>query len=271
MTFPLVKARRLAVAASSSYLPPSQQEQMAAVLPFKAEFFEAGSDRAVLYQYHGRAVLVGVGSNDWRDWISNFQQGPVDLWIAGRMVDMHRGFSDPYLALEKDLIRAVGAQLDAGKKVYMACHSRGAWIAPLALRFPEVELWQYQVPRFGSAKMAQAFEDVRTKAATRRLVLVDNGVQDLVSRVPLSVRGWQHVGEPTLVVRDRAGVRLEHGAQHWEALRARRPVRAWETLMVLARLGAGARAHSHRRMVEALAELEKQNEREHAAYGRELS
>lgn len=90
------------------------------------ELYTTGIDRAVIYRYPDYTVLAIPGTQDMKQWISNFK-------LIGVRSAIHRELGiceDGFLAGAQALWDVVGTKLGA-LPIYLATHSRAAGMGPI--------------------------------------------------------------------------------------------------------------------------------------------
>lgn len=202
-------------------------------------------------------VVACRGSSQLGDWLENAQMWRVP-WR--RLVDrpgvgVHRGFKKQARRVEDEFLSLLYAVLPRfpGVPLYFTGHSLGSplacFLATMAGRAAGV--WCFDSPRIGNRGWAQWWEvEGPFGAVTQRVVMVHRGVQDLVTRIPLSSLGWWHFGTPQILW---DGVRLPTRTA-WEEYRAQHKTSMLDHWRVLTRLTVGAMIHGSRALVRALRE-----------------
>lgn len=218
----------------------------------RVQWISRGASQVGLYRHEaegGGLWVVVRGTESHADWVRDFQ-----FWrrpskhLPGTV---HTGFSKHVEDVAADVVDSV---LSAGEPVRMAAHSLGAGMAPELLlelqaagaSIPAAVGWG--MPRGADRTYAEAFDArmVETGTAFYRAVVVERGVQDLVTRILPSRWGYWHVGRPVLFV---DGI-VYTDPRVWETLRLRRPFgdaewwrSVWWTLKVVVSLRRAVDAH----------------------------
>ena len=168
---------------------PSRKEVLAGVKLNEIDFFNEGDTEAALVKPIEAsaaqfAALVLRGTNDVRDWLTNFNAFP-DGWVGEGLV--HNGFAKA-LALVWDKITAsLDRNVPSDCPLFIAGHSLGAALATLAasLRRPRA-LYTFGSPRVGDDDFGE------TLAGVKIFRVVNN--RDVVTTVPPPLP-FHHVGE----------------------------------------------------------------------------
>lgn len=221
-----------------------------------AEILCAGGTQVGLAWAPGLLVITARGSSEWRDWYEDALALKV-RWpelLEGRV---HLGFKRQVARILPAFGRRVlELQAQLGEpNILLAGHSLGAADVPLlALYLQKLGLepsavYTFASPRPGDREFSAWYAEALPQ--TYRVVVVQDGEQDLVSRVPLSRWGWQHVGQPRIVV---DGECYESEAA-WEAVRQARPVGRLEQLRVVTRASRAVRAHFGAVLLSELGEV----------------
>jgi triacylglycerol lipase len=165
-------------------------------------FFSSGGTQATSCGDDTRILVAFRGTEaDPRDWITDSRFGPR----RGELDAMvHSGFHEALDLVWPDVGEALAAS--GGREVWLAGHSLGAALAVLAAaRIVEAGgtvtgVYTYGQPRIGKADFRAAYEE-RLGDITFRVV---NHI-DLVTRVPLLIQGYRHVGRMVYFDHDRRG------------------------------------------------------------------
>lgn len=168
---------------------PSRKEVLARVNLDEVDFFNEGDTEAALIKTTGSsdvqyAALVLRGTNDPRDWLTNFNAIP-NGWAKGGLV--HKGFAKA-LDLVWDKVKAsLETNVPSDCPLFIAGHSLGAALATLAasVRRPRA-LYTFGSPRVGNDEFGA------TLAGVNVFRVVNN--RDAVTTVPPPLP-FHHVGE----------------------------------------------------------------------------
>ncbi|MGA9597817.1 MAG: lipase family protein [Acidimicrobiia bacterium] len=153
--------------------------------------FSGASTQAFLAEDEQRRFLVfrGTESTNATDWIRDAEFRPVP-GVFGTKV--HSGFRRALDEVWDDVV-PLASQTD--RKLVLTGHSLGAGLAVLAAArlaesgIPVADVYTYGGPRNGLAPFAAAYNS-RLGSSTYRVI---NSI-DIVTRVPLLVQGYRHVG-----------------------------------------------------------------------------
>jgi triacylglycerol lipase len=168
---------------------PSRKEVLARVNLDEVDFFNEGDTEAALIKTTGSsdvqyAALVLRGTNDPRDWLTNFNAIPKN-WAGGGLV--HKGFAKA-LDLAWDKVTAsLDKNVPSDCPLFITGHSLGAALATLAasVRRPRA-LYTFGSPRVGNDEFGA------TLAGVNVFRVVNN--RDAVTTVPPPLP-FHHVGE----------------------------------------------------------------------------
>lgn len=254
----------LAEHALAAYLPAAEHRSAIAEQGWEGGVVSDGCAQVAIVVAPEFVVLACRGSSERGDWLTNGQLCLTE-WrdVLPRGVEIHRGFRGQAERMRDELgvlLRAVVGPGAAARRsgyqvpVWITGHSLGGALASLLAPLLTVEaalvpsgVYTYSSPRVGKAPWLNHY----TKSwgrSSHRVVPVDRGVTDLVTRVPLSAWGWRHVGRTT-VIRD--GYRVG-GDEAWSKLRAADPVKPLQQWRIISRLRTGVASHSCARLVEHL-------------------
>ena len=178
----------------------------------ETQAFIAGNDDLLILAFRGTTVLL--------DWISD---ADVDL-IGGPAGRIHEGFSMALSFVWMDIWNYIKERRN-GRAIWVTGHSLGAALATLAVAKLRLErdeavngLYTFGAPRAGDLEFARVF-DLDFGQQTFRYV----NDQDIVSRVPLRLMQYSHVG--TFHWFDEDGVQVQD-ASWWDIVtnRIREPI-----------------------------------------------
>ncbi len=168
---------------------PTRKEVLAGVNLDEVDFFNEGDTEAALIktkessavQY---AAIVLRGTNDPRDWLTNFNAIPK-RWGAGGLV--HNGFAQALDLVWDKVTASLDTNVPSDCPLFITGHSLGAALATLAasLRRPR-GLYTFGSPRVGDDEFGA------TLARVSAFRVVNN--RDLVTTVPPPL-AFHHVGE----------------------------------------------------------------------------
>jgi hypothetical protein len=168
---------------------PTRKEILAAVKLDEIDFFNVGDTEAALVKPLETsspqfAALVLRGTNDPRDWLTDFKAIP-HRWAGGGLV--HKGFADALHSVWDKVTASLDKNVPADCPLFIAGHSLGAALATLAaaLRRPR-GLYTYGSPRVGDDDFGE------TLAGVNNFRVVNN--RDVVTTVPPPLP-FHHVGE----------------------------------------------------------------------------
>jgi hypothetical protein len=168
---------------------PSRKEVLAAVKLDEVDFFDEGATQAALVKPMEPmaprfAALVLRGTNDLRDWLTDFNAFP-DSWVGGGLV--HQGFARALDLIWNDVIASLDKNVPSDCPLFFAGHSLGAALATLAASLrPPRALYTFGSPRVGDGDFGE------TLAGVGIFRVVNN--RDVVTTVPAPVP-FHHVGE----------------------------------------------------------------------------
>ena len=143
-------------------------------------------------------IFAFRGSDSKKDWQTNlaFRQKAIPYGQQSSKIRVHSGFVDAYKAPQIRL-RLQGLILPGVKRIAICGHSLGAALAVLCAAdmqasFPDrqVEVILFGCPRVGN----RAFRDMYDRRVPKTL-RVENG-NDIVTKIPLAIMGYRHVGVP---------------------------------------------------------------------------
>jgi len=178
-----------------------------------AAFFSGGGTQALACGDDTRRFVAFRGTEeDPRDWITDSRFGPRPGELGG---SVHSGFHDALDLVWPDVTADIAGA--ATRQVWVTGHSLGAALAVLAAaRMVEAGrkpagVMTFGQPRTGKSDFRSAY-DAELLEVTFRVV---NHI-DLVTRVPLLVQGYRHVGR--MVYIDGDG-RIHEDASPWHVAR----------------------------------------------------
>jgi hypothetical protein len=214
-----------------------------------------GSSQVGIAYSAERIVVAARGSSELGDWGENALTIPWawrDVFPVGRS---HLGFHIQARRVRKEFCSSITALLRRcpSAEIYVTGHSLGGALSVYLARFLSLAgaeakaVYTFESPRVFTKAGARWF-DGRYGDRTFRVVITRQGVPDIVTRVPPSAWGWQHVGQP-VVIRD--GIRYE-SEEAWELARATHPVRPLAQWRILSTLLTSVRAHLADLMVRDL-------------------
>lgn len=167
----------------------SRKEVLAGVKLDEVDFFNKGDTEAALIKPLDAsapqfAALILRGTNDPRDWLTNFNAIP-ERWPAGGFV--HRGFAVAFELVRKEIAASLDKNVPSDCPLFLAGHSLGAALATLmaSLRRPRA-LYTFGSPRVGD----DDFGEILAGAPVFRVV----NNRDVVTTVPPPLP-FHHVGE----------------------------------------------------------------------------
>jgi triacylglycerol lipase len=168
---------------------PSRKEVLAGVKLDEVSFFNEGDTEAALIKPLEAsapqfAALVLRGTNDLRDWLTDFNAIP-DRWLGGGLV--HKGFATAFDLVWDKVTESLDKNVPSDCPLFMAGHSLGAAVATLAasLRRPRA-LYTFGSPRVGDNDFGE------TLAGVKIFRVVNN--RDVVTTVPPPLP-FHHLGE----------------------------------------------------------------------------
>ena len=175
---------------------PTRKEVLAGVKLDEIDFFNEGDTEAALIKPLEKsepqfAALVLRGTNDPRDWLTDFKVIP-NSWVGGGLV--HKGFADALDSVWDKVTASLDKNVPSNCPLFITGHSLGAALATLAasLRHPRA-LYTFGSPRVGDDDFGQ------TLAGVKNFRVVNN--RDLVTTVPPPLP-FHHVGELHYVTHD---------------------------------------------------------------------
>jgi triacylglycerol lipase len=178
----------------------------------ETQAFIAGNDRLLIVAFRGTTALL--------DWIFDAR---IDL-IGGPAGRVHEGFNVALSFVWLDIWNYIKEQL-RGRALWVTGHSLGAALATLAVAKLRLErdeavsgLYTFGQPRAGDLEFARVFDLDFGQQAFRYV-----NDQDIVSRVPLRLMQYSHVG--TFKWFDEHGVQQDQ-ADWWDIVtnRIREPI-----------------------------------------------
>lgn len=239
-------ALELAEHAVSIYDASNGYERWSRGLGFAgADMIERGATQVGVSYGPTRIVVVARGSSQLVDWLDNFL--PIRLrWplvVEGRI---HLGFrlqaqraAHEVLATVQELRRTY-----PNAPVYVTGHSLGGALCSLltcvleAAGVPIVASYSFESPRVGNSEWAQWY-DATHGGKSFRVVNINAGEQDIVTRFPISRLGWRHVGRPVIL----CGGQAYESETKWEEHRRQNPIGFPASLRVITRAWRSVAAH----------------------------
>jgi len=168
---------------------PTRKEVLAAVRLDEVDFFNEGDTEAALIKPIDSsadqfAALILRGTNDPRDWLTNFNAIPK-RWAGGGLV--HKGFAKALGLVWDKVTASLARNVPSDCPLFIAGHSLGAALALLAgsLRRPRA-LYTFGCPRVGDDDFGATLSGVNV------FRVVNN--RDVVTTVPPPVP-FHHVGQ----------------------------------------------------------------------------
>ena len=201
MDFDTAVARNLLELSRIAYLAEGPAREGITALALRDPlFFSVGGTQATSCSDDTRLLVAFRGTEaDPRDWITDSRFGPRKGELGGMV---HSGFHEALDLVWPNVGEALAAIGD--RELWLAGHSLGAALAVLAAaRVTEAGgtvtgVYTYGQPRIGKSDFRAAY-DARLLDDTFR---VDNHI-DLVTRVPLLLQGYRHVGRMVYFDHDR--------------------------------------------------------------------
>jgi pimeloyl-ACP methyl ester carboxylesterase len=190
-------------------------------------------------------IVAARGSSQLGDWIDNVL--PIRLgWpqvVKGRI---HLGFRFQAQRVTFEVLQTLQELRRAYPlaKVFVAGHSLGGALASLlacvleAGGVPVEAVYTFESPRVGNAAWALWYDATHGKKSFR-IVNINEGEQDVVTRVPLSRLGWRHVGRPVIL----SGGHAYESEAMWNAHRRRNPIGLTSHLRIIRRAWLCVAAH----------------------------
>lgn len=164
----------------------------------------AGNDEVVILAFRG------TEPNNLRDWVTD-AQAALASGPAGRV---HRGFLRALMNAWREVRSAISTMQSNGQSLWVTGHSLGAALATLAVASLRLEadkpvhgLYTFGQPRVGDREFELRF-NMDFKSQCFRFV----NNNDIVTRVPLRVMGYSHVGT-FLYIDHQGNVSSDRG--HW--------------------------------------------------------
>lgn len=242
--------------AVASYLPDAEYRREVERAGFSGSLMFSRSGSQAGLSWSPTAIVAAFrGSSERGDWTDDaavcLTRWPQVLGAGQTTVGFRRyagRILEEVLAAVLDLRNAYPTA-----KLVLSGHSLGA-TAPalfaLALLGRGIEpdaVYCHAMPRTFDTPGAHWYDGF-LRRRTFRVVVVNRGEQDLVTRVPLSRWGFRHVGVPEIIV---DGTRFE-SEERWEAVRATRKVGPVESLRIITRAVRATRAHFGGTLLAAL-------------------
>lgn len=216
----------------------------------------------------GVIAIVGRGSSTLGEWLDDMAFLPIPWRFLFARGLICRGFRRHTKRLLPSVISRVTELIEsmpttADTRIVLTGHSLGATMAALIATYLHhcaassilSSIYLHESPRM-MTKTAALYYDSLLKSRTFRVVMVQRGEQDLVTRLPPSRWGIWHIGTPE-VIED--GIRYETETD-WERVRAMRKIGLLEGLYMLYskdRARAMVRAHYGNYLVQTLRMLAK--------------
>lgn len=195
-------AYALARISQISYGPVAKIKADCAALGFNATCFGACDvpEPAPFVAVNDSAIIACFrGTADFQDIVSDIRIHLTGGPLAGKV---HDGFLHDLSGFWLDVLQAILDQQSAARSLWFTGHSLGAALSTLAVArclergLPVNGLYDYGSPRCGDATFATAF-DAKFGQAYR---FVYN--QDVVTRAPPRLLGYQHVGQVKYIEND---------------------------------------------------------------------
>lgn len=190
-----------------------------------ADSIDRGSTQIGVAYDDERIVISARGTSQTLDWLDDFLPFRITWspFVDGRI---HFGVRLQMRRALDDLLDTVRSMMVAKlRKIYITGHSLGAALASLIRCVLEHDgfrieaVYTFESPRVGNKKWGDWY-DAGYRSNSFRVVNINEGEQDIVTRVPLSRFGWCHVGRPVILS---GGTAYESEAM-WEAERRKNPV-----------------------------------------------
>ncbi len=192
MSFDLDMARRCLQASADAYVVTPSVDSVLAHVHVKA-----GND-VVIVAFRGTANI--------RDWITDFECEPVDLWDG---IKVHDGFWTAVQTVIRPLKDLLSGSITP-PKLYLTGHSLGSALAMLCAwllergEFPVEGVYTFGGPRVGNGSFARVYngegartkdedEEEKTGLGERTWRFVNE--EDIVPRVPGLLAGYRHAGQ----------------------------------------------------------------------------
>ena len=189
--FNAYNAYRLSLASQIAYLSPDKIEIELLKLEIQRfNFISVGDAQCYVAETDDHYLIVFRGTeSDIGDWLTDlnfdFKRHFFGL--------VHDGFGTSFSQLYPEILSHIRQYKE--KPVFIAGHSLGAALAGLCAiqlkmaDFDIVGVYTYGMPRIGNHMFASNY-DMHLKSVTHRIV----NNNDIVTRVPPRVMGYQHVG-----------------------------------------------------------------------------
>lgn len=208
-----------------------------------ADIIDRGATQIGIAYSASRIVIAARGSSQLGDWLNNITPFRVRWITAGRI---HLGFRTQIARAAEELLETVRGlrRLYPAAAVHVTGHSLGGALASLIRvllgrdGIPVDIVYTFESPRVGNSEWAQWY-DATYGLTSFRVVNINAGEQDIVTRVPLSRFGWRHVGRPIVLCEGHA----YESETAWEDHRRRNPVGVLTHLRIARRAWLGIEAH----------------------------
>jgi triacylglycerol lipase len=196
-----------------AYREPQQAEEATTSLGLRDfRFYDGASTQAFVCVDDARAMLAFRGSErDPIDWIRNAQFRPVPGEMGGHV---HSGFHGALDEVWDDVVADLAQET---RPLFVTGHSLGGALATLAAARAHTAdrvvggVFTYGQPRVGKSDFQRAY-NLALDDVTFRVV---NHI-DLVTRIPLLMQGYRHIGRRMYF--DESGT-LERDAGNWPVAR----------------------------------------------------
>jgi len=218
-----------------------------------ADIIDRGATQIGIAYSPERITIVARGSSQFGDWVNNFTPFRA-RWITRTIANgvqmapgrIHLGFR---LQIERAAIELLVTVRELRSRypnaaIMVTGHSLGGALATLIRvllehdAIPVAATYTFESPRVGNGEWARWY-DRKYGSDTFRVVNINTGEQDIVTRVPLSCFGWRHVGGPVILCEGRA----YESEKLWEDHRRRNPVGILTHLRVVRRAWLSVAAH----------------------------
>lgn len=266
-TYSDVLSFSLAEHATAAYLDPCHFGRWALDHDYAGSvIIERGSTQVGIVYGPEQIVIAARGSSQLGDWGENFLAFRIPWRSLFPFGGVHAGFALQAWRVAKEFRDTMRAIREHPKyrdvPVYVTGHSLGAALCPFLaamLRIDGIEpraIYTFESPRVGNEPWSVWYDTI-FGSRTFRVVHVDRGCADIVTRVPPSILGWWHVGRPIIIASGAPGsTALRYESEiAWECARRAQKVGALAWWRVIARLTHGALAHKSGRLVEELRKI----------------
>lgn len=212
-------------------------------------------------------IITPRGSSELGDWFENAMAFRLPKLGNGRV---HFGFNLQFRRVRDQLCRSIEKIQEAYQPYswQVTGHSLGAALGPFVvccLRSLGIRniapSYFFNMPRVGNRDFSDWYRSFESDlmafdlfpSETYRIVTINKGIPDLVTRIPISRWGWMHVGRPIILA---DGSRFE-SEDVWQAAKKANPIPVLAQWRIISRLSYSVQAHLGQRLLNELTRVVK--------------